>query len=214
MIEYLEYFVNDLFETVWLSGYYKEDDITTEPVFWGEEYGIEFPAYADTTGNLCTSIYEEVDEDVARVFVGFKDAPFDTAAAAITVDTAAEDLPANVARIMALFDADAYAALFTEDGIFSTYYEFLSAAAQTPSFCAGTIGGMYSRFSAELMCAKELAAFLATVISYTGSNNSELVDDNDDAVPLMNQGLLVTEDPLCVGEDSDATTVALATDYC
>lgn len=67
---------------------------------------------------------------------------------------------------------------------FTTFWDFLSAVAKAPAFCNGVAGPLYSRFSAEALCAREAAGVAATMIMATNENNAEKVDSDGNLVPL------------------------------
>jgi len=91
---------------------------------------------------------------------------------------------------------------------FTTYWHFLSAVAKVPAFCNGVVGGMYSRFKAEAMCAREVAGLAALIITQTNGWDEELVDEDSNPVELWQQGLKVLEDADCDASDE------LLGDYC
>jgi len=95
-----------------------------------------------------------------------------------------------------------------DDADFTDYWGFLSAAAKAPAFCNGVPGGLYSRFPAEAMCAKEMAGLMAVMITQTNGWSDDLVDANGEAVPYYLQGIAELQDPAC-DESSE-----LSDDYC
>lgn len=83
--------------------------------------------YVDATGNLCTNIWEEVDEDIARVFVAYADGQY-TTATSITAQTLAADYPTNIATLSAIFTSARFGTLFPSALSGLDYWGFLTAA--------------------------------------------------------------------------------------
>lgn len=164
-------------------------------------------------------MYTEVDEDLGRVLLAFNDGIFDMDQDEITEDTDPADYPDNVTNLTSFMgqdEFDYYTAfqLTTDDGSgpvpFTTYWDFLTAVARTPGFCGGVPGGMYSRFDDAAMCAKEAAGAFATIITQTNAWDEDMVDGDDESVPIYRQGLAVVQDPDCdaaAGADTNS-------DYC
>lgn len=187
-------------------------------LYWGEEYGEELPIYVDRFGNLCTNMYTEADEATGRVLLAFNDGIFDRTIADIDDTTSVDDYPQNVKNIASfmgeeefgfwtanqkLVDGlDADGAACTECVPFTTYWDFLSAVAKAPGFCAGQPGPMYGRFTDEQMCAKEFSGMAAVMITQTNGWNDALVDDvTGESIPFWQQGLATTNESEC---DDDA----------
>jgi len=134
--------------------------------------------------------------------------------------------PANVANVASFLGEDDFTswtahqkqvdgldeagAACTECAPFTTYWDFLSAVAKAPGFCAGVPGASYGRHPDAAMCAKEFAGVAAVMITQTNGMDETLVDDAGVTVPFTQQGLMYTSDPQCdvaVGGD-------LSSDFC
>jgi len=222
LIDSLTYY--ELAETSLMYAACWYNDATPGWECWPEEYAEELPIFVNRYGDLCTNMWEEVEEGMGRILLSFHDGIFDPSIAAIDVDTLPEDYPDNVANLtsfLAKEDFDDYTANQVQvDGTdesgspctacvgFTTYWDFLTAVARTPAFCNGAAGGLYSRFDAAALCAKEAAACFATIITQTNAWDDSMVDAAGEPVPMEKQGLAFTAEPMCDASNGGDPTSA------